>query len=376
MELYIKIGDFMRKIKRKREKIKKRVIIVSVFLFLIIMTSGYAAFSTNITLHAKGNIKEKGRVIRSWKQYITEDFHTDYYRTKIISATFLDNNNVPDNAAESWDVSEDGKGGVKAWIVPNSEDNTKYDLYIGAKDGVIANEDSGYLFYNFRDLKEINFNNNYDTSNVTDMSSMFAWCTNIETIDISSFNTSNVTNMNNMFSMYDNNNNTVINNKLTNIIFGDNFDTSNVTDIFQMFTGCENLTQIDVENWNTSNVRNMSSTFAYCKGLTTLDLSKWNTSKVIIMAWLFDECDKLIELDISNFNTENVTTFYQMFKGCHNLDELNLCSFNTQNISNSENMFYDTPKLKAVYVGSGWTLENTDDMFGYSNISNVTTGMC
>lgn len=47
----------MRKIRRKREKVKNKIIIISVFLFLIIMTSGYAAFSTNITINAKENIK-------------------------------------------------------------------------------------------------------------------------------------------------------------------------------------------------------------------------------------------------------------------------------------------------------------------------------
>ena len=47
----------MRKIKRHQEKYKNKLIIISVFSFLIIMTSGYAAFSTNISLHAKGNIK-------------------------------------------------------------------------------------------------------------------------------------------------------------------------------------------------------------------------------------------------------------------------------------------------------------------------------
>ena len=52
-------GDYMRKIRRKREKVKKKIIIISAFLFLIIMTSGYAAFSKNISLHAKGNIKIK-----------------------------------------------------------------------------------------------------------------------------------------------------------------------------------------------------------------------------------------------------------------------------------------------------------------------------
>lgn len=49
----------MRKIRRKREKRNRKIIIISVLVFLLIMTSGYAAFSTNISLHAKANIKEK-----------------------------------------------------------------------------------------------------------------------------------------------------------------------------------------------------------------------------------------------------------------------------------------------------------------------------
>ena len=373
-----KIGDFMRKIRRKREKRKKRIIIISVFLFLIIMTSGYAAFSTNITLHAKGNIKEPSRVIQSWDENSQTDFHSDYYKQNIVSITFLDNNNVPDNAAESWDVSEDGKGGVKAWVVPNSEDTTKYDLYIGAKDGVIANEDSSYLFSNFRELKEINFDNNYDTSNATNMRNMFSWCTNIETIDVSSFNTNNVTDMVNMFTMFDNNTGMVIENKLSNIIFGDNFDTSNVTNTFQMFAGCENLKEIAVEDWNTSKFYNVNSMFAFCKSLTSLDLSKWDTSNVTEMAWMFDGCENLNSLNLRGFNTSKVTNMYLMFYNCKSLTELNLCSFDTSNVTDMNGMFAFTTNLTEIIVGPNWTTENADttNMFNNSNISQLTTGMC
>ena len=59
-----KIGDFMRKIRRKREKRKQKIIIIIVFLFLIIMTSGYAAFSANITIKAKGNIKCNPKIVK------------------------------------------------------------------------------------------------------------------------------------------------------------------------------------------------------------------------------------------------------------------------------------------------------------------------
>lgn len=90
------------------------------------MGSGYAAFNTNLNITAKGNVKEKDRVIQSWTSTSNEDFHSDYYRENIVSATFLDNNNIPSNATEYWNVSEDKeKGGVMAWVIPNSDDSTK-----------------------------------------------------------------------------------------------------------------------------------------------------------------------------------------------------------------------------------------------------------
>ena len=163
------------------------------------MTAGYAAFQTNLSITAKGNIKEPSKIIQSWGQYSNEDFHTDYYRENIVSATFLDTNQVASNATESWDVSEDGKGGVKAWVVPNAEDNTKYDLYIGAKDGVIANEDSSYLFYNFIGMKTVDFQNNFDTINTTNMSLMFHKQSNLRSLNLCFFDTNSAIYMRKMF---------------------------------------------------------------------------------------------------------------------------------------------------------------------------------
>ena len=132
--------------------------------------------------------------------------------------------------------------------IPSSEDNTKYDLYMGARGSVIANEDSSWLFVHFTDVTEINFNNNYDTSNALKTAKMFYQCINLSTINVSSFDTRNVTNMS------------------------------------QLFAGCSKLTTIDVSDWDTSNVIDMSSVFAYCQSLTSLDLSKWDTSNVGTMS--------------------------------------------------------------------------------------------
>ena len=303
-------------IRRKRNRTKK-IIIITTLCLLFVITVGYAAFQTNLNITAKGNIKEKSRVIQSWTGTSNEDFHTDYYRENIVSATFLDTSNVPDNATESWNVSEDKKhGGVMAWVIPTAEDSTKYDLYIGANKGVIANENSSSFFASFSNLTSIVFENNFDTSNTVDMQDMFFHCASLLELDLSNFNTHKVTNMG------------------------------------RLFDGCVNLKYINLNGFNTSNV--------------------------IDMHQMFYNCGNLIELDLSNFNTQNVYTMWYMFYLCNKIETLNLCSFNMTNVTNAGSMFRNTPKLKKVYVGNNWTTANADttDMFLNSGVSEVTTGQC
>ena len=55
-------------------------------------------------------------------------------------------------------------------------------------------------------------------------------------------------------------------------------DTSNVTDMSSAFAYCRQLTEIDVSKFITDNVIYMTSMFESCSGLTYLDLSNFNTS--------------------------------------------------------------------------------------------------
>ena len=430
----------MRRIGRHRRRKLNRIIVLSAFCLLFVITAGYAAFSTNISLHVKGNILEGIRVIQEWDENSQTDFHSDFYKQNIVSITFLNNNNVPENAVESWNVSENKeRGTVKAWVVPNSSDSSKYDLYIGAKGKVIANENSGYVFYDFRGVKEINFDNNYDTSNATNMTNLFRNCTSLTEIDLSSFDTSNVTDMSAMFTMWENQN---LDNNLQKIIFGSNFDTSkvtnmrsmftncnkikdidlsmfdtsNVTDMYNMFCECNSLEYLDVSNFNTNKVTNMEGMFQGCMSLTTLDVSTFDTSNVTKMSSMFSMAgsdrtmdsatSKLITIDVSNFNTSKVTSMAGMFqynknlkeiKGLEDFDtsnvvnmnamfsrlqsikELNLCSFNTSKVTDMAYMFDYGYKLEHVYVGAGWNTSNvinSTGMWGMSNVSDVTRGQC
>ena len=339
----------MRRIRRNKRGKQKKVVIIGSLSLLIVMTIGYAAFSTNLNITAKGNVKEKSRVIQSWSSTDTTNFHSTFYKEHIVNITFLDNADVPNNATESWNVSEDKThGGVMAWVIPNNEDNTKYDLYIGAKDGVIANKNSNYLFYCFVATKTINFGSNFDTSNTTSMYLMFSNCIELLTLDLSNFDTRNVRNMGNMFV------GTVSNNpmKIETIIFGENFKTNNVTNMYAMFGNCNSLVNLDVSGFDTSNVTTMHDMFSSCHSLTNIDVSGFNTSKV--------------------------TDMHGMFFACRSLTSLDLCSFDTSNVTDMVSMFQYITNLSKVTVGLNWstTNANTNAMFTGSGISEVTTGQC
>ena len=63
--------------------------------------------------------------------------------------------------------------------------------------------------------------------------------------------------------------------QIQTIDFGENFNTQNVTNMVYMFRECSSLTSLDLSNFNTQNVTYMPSMFLGCSSLTSLDLSKF-----------------------------------------------------------------------------------------------------
>ena len=87
------------------------------------------------------------------------------------------------------------------------------------------------------------------------------------------------------------------------VVFKD-FDTSSVTDMSSMFYGC-NFSTLDLSNFDTSAVTNMNNMFKYCDRLTTLDLSSFDTSAVTNMGFMFYNCNNLTTI-IGNHTLEEV----------------------------------------------------------------------
>ena len=88
-----------------------------------------------------------------------------------------------------------------------------------------------------------------------------------------------------------------------------------------MFYYCSNLTSLDLSSFNTSNVTNMTNMFYECRNLTSLDLSLFNTSKITIMSSMFGYCNGLTSLDLSSFDTSNVNAWSATFD-CASLEQI------------------------------------------------------
>ena len=181
---------------------------------------------------------------------------------------------------------EESDYGIKLWLDPT--DKTAY--YYTEPEKVYLNANSSKMFYleyngqKIKNILEIDLSS-FDTSQVTDMSSMFQGMSNLTTLDLS------------------------------------NFDTSKVTNMSQMFLGIFKLTTLDLSNFDTSKVTNMRYMFYYMFDLTTLDLSNFDTSKVTDMYGMFylengDALkDRLEKIYVNNdFNTANLINFSEMFR--------------------------------------------------------------
>ena len=118
-------------------------------------------------------------------------------------------------------------------------------------------------------------------------------------------------------------------------------NTSNVTNMDSMFYGCSSLTSLDLSGFDTSKVTKMGNMFDMCSSLTSLDLSKWDTSKVTKMNNMFYKCSSLTSLDLSGWNMSNVTDTWNMFKFCTSLRTIRMVGCTTETRTNIEKALTD-----------------------------------
>ena len=141
---------------------------------------------------------------------------------------------------------------------------------------VKATESLARLFGSCTSLEDVDFSG-LDTANVTNMSSMFSYCTKLTKVDISVLDTRNVTNMSSMFSfcssMVNDGVNSYIRFKTEN--GPNNFTTSKVENMNTMFSSMGSLIKLDVSSFDTTNLVQMDLFAAGNSKLQEIDLSSF-----------------------------------------------------------------------------------------------------
>lgn len=204
-----------------------------------------------------------------------------------------------------------------------------------------------YMFYECSTFNQ--YIGSWNTSNVNTMFAMFAYA-NTFNKDISNWNTSNVETMSNMFRGCNNFNQNI-----------GGWDTSKVQDMSYMFSDCAKFNQY-IGGWNTINVTNMRDMFNGCK-IFNQNIGHWNTSKVKDMLNMFRGCSNFNQ-DIGSWDTSEVTTMYAMFLGAKSFNQ-NIGGWNTQNVKNMQSMFQDCILFNQD-IG-GWNTMNVTTMANMFN---------
>ena len=174
-----------------------------------------------------------------------------------------------------------------------------------------------------------------------------------------------------------------------------NLDTSQVTDMESMFGSCV-VKELDLSNWDTSKVTDMSNMFATCNNLKKINLKSFNTKNVKSMHDMFFGCPKLRKLDLSSFETPNLTNIDLMF-GEDDIDYLDMRNFGNSHINgifdigyickltvgpNFTNVYFPQPLsgqifddngIKKVVTGFNWIALNGPDKGAKKSSDEMTS---
>ncbi|MDQ0567914.1 surface protein [Mycoplasma yeatsii] len=229
-----------------------------------------------------------------------------------LESAFAQNRNTTISGLESWDTSN-------VTNMKSMFQNAKFfNQPLGDKFNTSKVTNMHAMFQGAHNFNQA-LGDKFDTSNVTDMSYMFKGAESFNSSLGNKFDTSNVTNMEEMFYEA----------HAFNKPLGDKFDTSNVTDMSYMFYFAESFNQ--PLNFNTSQVTRMSGMFYEARTFNQPLGDKFNTSKVTNMHAMFNGARSFNQSLGDKFDTSNVTDMSYMFADTKNFNQ-NISHFNTSKV--------------------------------------------
>ncbi len=145
----------------------------------------------------------------------------------------------------------------------------------------------------------------------------------------------------------------------------ENWDTSNVTDMSSMFMSCSSLEELNVSKFNTAKVKDMCAMFIGCELLTEIDVSNFDTSSLQKAVEMFDDCPSLKKLDLSKWDLSaclgtfsGASSLSWIVHRCPNLECIYFPSVLPENCTQEDNPFELPTKIANYYGVTNITLEN------------------
>jgi len=199
----------------------------------------------------------------------------------------------------------------------------------------------------FQDSDVSGFFVNWDTSTITNMTSMFYNCPTFNE-DISGWNVSNVTSFGIMFA-----NDVLFNQDLS----GWNMDSASY--LGWMFYNCEVLSAGNLGGWTTSNFRYCNWMFYGCDAFNH-DLSLWDMSGVVSISEMFAHSN--YNQDISGWDVGNVTDMSWLFSANSQFNH-DIGNWNTANCIDMDGVFFSATAFN--YDISRWDISKVTTIGGF-----------
>ncbi len=228
------------------------------------------------------------------------------------------------------------------------------------EDNIVSTEDSHFPTYMWYDGENVLYYSEADYIYINDYAGNMFSSTSFISIDLSGLYTNNVNYMANMFAY---------NERLQEVYFGDNFDTSNVTDMSYMFYDCSSLNNIDFYNIDMSSVTTTSEMFYNCSSLTYIDFKRKPLRSLEYAYEMFYGCSSLTYLDLTMFDNSNLYDFGTMFNNMPNLETIYVSDlWNEDNYYYEQyNVFTYSTKLVG---GAGTTYDENHDTSEYARVDD------
>ena len=197
--------------------------------------------------------------------------------------------------------------------------------------------------------------NNWDVSNVTDMLGMFGLANSFNR-PLNNWDISNVTDMSYLFGLAESFNQSL-----------NSWDVRNITNMSDMFYGAHSFNQ-PLDNWNVSNVTDMSNIFDEATDFNQ-PLDSWDVSNVTDMSDMFYDADSFNQ-PLYNWDVSNVTNMSKMFDGASSFNQP-LNNWDVSNVTKMSEMFDGASSFNQPL--NNWDVSNVTNMsYMFNNITLST----